>query len=197
MNYVITIGRQYGAGGRLIGEKLAKELGINYYDDKLIELTAKESGFSMEAVASSEYQKTSSFLYSAYMAAKATALNDDIFLAQSKVIGKLGENESCVIVSHCADYILRNKKNLLKLFVYAPIENRVERALKEYGDEENNIESFIKKQDKKRADYYNYFTPNKWGDKEHYHLMLDTSLGIDNCVEIIKLALEKLLKENK
>ncbi|MGN1319423.1 MAG: AAA family ATPase, partial [Lachnospirales bacterium] len=112
MSYIITIGREYGSGGRIIGESLAHQLGINYYDDKLIELTAQESGLSTEAVSRFESQRTSSFLYNAYMSTKATTLSDDIFLAQSRVIEELGRKESCVIVSHCADYVLRNNKNV-------------------------------------------------------------------------------------
>lgn len=191
-NFVITIGREYGAGGRLIGESLANQLGINYYDDKLIELTAQESGFAPEAVAHCESKRTSSFLYNAYMSTKTTTLTDDIYLAQTKVIEKLAQNESCVIVSHCADYILREHKNLFRVFLYAPVENRIERSRSQYKDEVSNFESYIKKQDKKRADYYNYFTPNKWGDRKNYDIMLNTSYGIEGCVKLLKAIIENL-----
>jgi hypothetical protein len=195
-NYVITIGREYGSGGRIIGENLAHQLGIGYYDDKLIELTAKESGFDPEAISKFESKRTSSFLYSTYMSSRATTLSDDIFLAQSKAIEKLSQKESCVIVSHCADYILRNNPNVFKIFIYAPLEERVERSRSQYVDNATNFESFVKKQDKKRADYYNYFTPNKWGDRKNYHLMLNSTIGIESCVNLLKSMTEKLYGGN-
>lgn len=197
MNYVITIGREYGSGGRIIGESLAHQLGINYYDDKIIQLTANESGYDPVAISHFESKRTSSFLYSAYMSTKATTLSDDIFLAQSKAIQKLGDNESCVIVSHCADYILRNHPNIFKVFIYAPLEQRVERSRSQYADQATNFESFVKKQDKKRADYYNYFTPNKWGGRTNYDLMLNSSIGIENCVNILKSMVTKLYEGDK
>ena len=191
-NFIITIGREYGAGGRIIGESLANQLGINYYDDQLIELTAQESGFDKAAVAKHDSKRTSSFLYNTYMSAMATTLSDEIYIAQTKVIENLAKNESCVIVSHCADYILRENKNIFRVFLYAPIENRIERSKSQYNDSANNYESLIKKQDKKRADYYNYFTPNKWGDRKNYDVMLNTSMGIENCVNILKSMIEKM-----
>lgn len=92
--------------------------------------------------------------------------------------------------------MLREHKNLFRVFLYAPVENRIERSRSQYKDEVNNFESFIKKQDKKRADYYNYFTPNKWGDRKNYDIMLNTSLGIEMCVNILKTTIERLYINN-
>lgn len=196
-NYVITIGREYGSGGRIIGENLAKRLGINYYDSQLIELTAQASGFSSSAISHFESKRTSSFLYNAYMSTKATTLSDEIFMAQAKVIENLGNTESCVIVSHCGDYILRNNDRTFKIFIYAPLEERIERSRSQYADSSTNFESFVKKQDKKRADYYNYFTPNIWGERKNYHAMINSTIGIEATVDILETMIKKYLEDKK
>lgn len=184
-NFVITIGREYGSGGRVIGQAVADRLGIKFYDDEIIELIAKESGLSIEAISKLDGTKTSSFLYNAFMSTQSVPLNDEIFFAQSKVIKDIASKESCVIVSRCADYILREYKNLFNIFIYAPMEARMERTKSLYHDIADNYESYVKKMDKKRADYYNYFTPNRWGDRSNYHMMIDSSIGIENTVNML------------
>lgn len=183
--FVITIGREYGSGGRVIGKAVAERLGVKFYDDEIIQLIAKESGLSVEAVAKLDGTKTSSFLYNVFMSTQSVPLNDEIFLAQSKVIKELADRESCVFVSRCADYVLREYENLFNIFVYAPLKARVERTKSLYRDVADNYESYVKKMDKKRADYYNYFTPNKWGDRSNYHMMIDSSIGIENTVNML------------
>lgn len=183
--FVITIGREYGSGGRVIGQAVAERLGIKFYDDEIIELISKESGLSIEAISKLDGTKTSSFLYNAFMSTQSIPLNDEIFLAQSRVIKELAAKESCVIVSRCADYVLRDYKNLFNIFIYAPMEARIERTKSLYHDIANNYESYVKKMDKKRADYYNYFTPNKWGERCNYHMMIDSSVGIENTVNML------------
>lgn len=184
--FVMTIGREYGSGGRVIGRELAKRLDIKFYDDELIELTAKESGYTKESVARFDSTKTSSFLYNAFMATQSVPLSDEIFIAQSRVIKNLAEKESCIIVSHCADYILKDYKNILNTFIYAPVEARAKRTRELYHDIADNYESYVKKMDKKRADYYNHFTPNRWGDRSNYHIMVDSSIGIDTTVDMLR-----------
>lgn len=185
---VITISREYGSGGRAIGEKLAKELGIPFYNKELILMAAKESGLSEEYIKKTEQMKSTSFLYGLYMGAQALPMNDQIFLVQSKIIREIAEEGPCVIVGRCADYILRERNDLLNVFIHAPLAFRAERAKKVYEKEAGNMEDFVKKQDKKRASFYNYFSQNKWGDARHYHLAISSEYGVDFAVEVLKHA---------
>ena len=153
---VITISREYGSGGRAIGEKLAKELGIPFYNKELILMAAKESGLSEEYIKKAEQQKSTSFLYGLYMGAQQLPMNDQIFLIQSKIIREIAEKGPCVIVGRCADYVLRERKDLLSVFIHAPLSFRAQRAQKVYEKTASNIEDFVKKKDKKRAAFYNY-----------------------------------------
>lgn len=194
--FVVTIGREYGSGGRVIGKAVAEKLGIKFYDDEIIELIAKESGLSIDAISRLDGTKTSSFLYNAFMATQSVPLNDEIFLAQSQVIKDLANKESCVIVSRCADYVLKDFANSFNIFVYAPIDERIERTKSLYHDVVNNYESYVRKMDKKRADYYNYFTPKKWGDRSNYHMMIDSSIGIDNTVNMLVAMMQVLYGGN-
>lgn len=187
---VITISREYGSGGRAIGERVAKELGIPFYDKQLILMAAKESGLSEEYIKKTEQMKSTSFLYGLYMGAQQLPMNDQIFLVQSKIIRKLADEGPCVIVGRCADYILREREDLLSVFVHAPVEFRAQRAQKVYEKEAGNMQDFVKKKDKKRASFYNYFSQNKWGDARHYHLAISSVYGVDFAVNILKQAAE-------
>lgn len=162
---VITISREYGSGGRAIGEKLAKELGIPFYNKELILMAAKESGLSEEYIKKAEQQKSTSFLYGLYMGAQQLPMNDQIFLIQSKIIREIAEKGPCVIVGRCADYVLRERKDLLSVFIHAPLSFRAQRAQKVYEKTASNIEDFVKKKDKKRAAFYNYFSQNEMGGR--------------------------------
>ena len=194
---VITISREYGSGGRAIGEKLAKELGVPFYNKELILMAAKESGLSEEYIKKTEQMKSTSFLYGLYMGAQALPMNDQIFLVQSKIIRKIAEEGPCVIVGRCADYILREREDLINVFIHAPLSYRAQRAKSIYEKEAGNMEDFVKKQDKKRASFYNYFSQNKWGDARHYHLAISSEYGIDFAVEVLKhAALSFPQKEN-
>ena len=187
---VITISREYGSGGRAIGEKLAKELGIPFYNKELILMAAKESGLSEEYIKKAEQQKSTSFLYGLYMGAQQLPMNDQIFLIQSKIIREIAEKGPCVIVGRCADYVLRERKDLLSVFIHAPLSFRAQRVQKVYEKTASNIEDFVRKKDKKRAAFYNYFSQNKWGDARHYHLAISSVYGVDFAVEVLKHAAE-------
>ena len=149
MNHiVITIGREYGSGGRLIAQRLSEELGITFYDKQLISEVAKQTGFSENFVRDAEHQRpTNSFLYDLYCAVQAPSVPDQVFIAQARVIKEAAARESCVIVGRCADYILRDEVHCLRTFVYAPLEQRVRRAREEYGVQEADLERFVQKQD--------------------------------------------------
>ena len=187
---VNTISREYGSGGRAIGERLAKELGIPFYNKELILMAAKESGLSEEYIKKTEQIKSTSFLYGLYMGAQQLPMNDQIFLVQSKIIRQIAEEGPCVIVGRCADYVLRERKDLLNVFIHAPLEYRAQRAREVYEKQAGNMEDFVKKKDKKRASFYNYSPQNKWGDARHYHLAISSEYGVDFAVSVIKHAAE-------
>jgi len=183
---IITIGREYGSGGRLVGERLARELGFSFYDKELIGLTAKQSGFSESVVSQTEGKKTGSLLYGLYMAGQELPVSDQIYIAQTKVIRQIAEKGACVIVGRCADHVLEESEGCLRVFVHAAMDQRLRRVREEYGEaSERSLESLIRKEDKRRSSYYNYFTQKKWGDMKNYDLCINTSLGIDNTVDLL------------
>lgn len=184
---VITISREYGSGGREIGERLAKELALPFYDKELIFMAAKESGLSEEFIKKTEQVKSTSFLYSLYMGAQQLPMSDQVFLVQSKIIRQVAEQGPCILVGRCADYVLRERKDLLNIFIHAPLEYRMRRVRDKY-EKTGNLEDLIRKKDKKRAAFYNYFSQNKWGDARHYHLAISSQYGMDFAVELIKNA---------
>lgn len=194
---IITIAREYGSGGRLIGLQVAKELDIPFYDKELIVLAAKESGFAEDFVRKMEQTKTISFLYNIYMNSQALPASDQVFLAQSRVIQDIAQKGPCVIVGRCADYVLRDRKDCMHTFIHAPLDERVRRTREEYGEDSANLESVIAKRDKSRASYYNYFTQNKWGAAHNYHLTIDSSIGIHTTVSVIKTMAESFLREDR
>ena len=186
---VITISREYGSGGRLIAKQLSEELGITFYDKQLISEVAKKTGFSENFIRDTEHQRpTNSFLFDLYTTVATPSVPDQVFIAQAKVIKEAAARESCVIVGRCADYILRDDPGLLSVFVHAPLDQRVRRAREEYGVTEPNVEAFVVRQDKARASYYNYFSTGRWGQRREYDLCLNSRIGIDTCVAVIKAA---------
>ena len=190
-NTIITISRQYGSGGRLIGQKLAERLGIPFYDKELITLAAEESGFAEHLFEKNDRNITNSLLYSLSMYGNTMGLydmplNDKLFIAHSKTIQNVAEKGPCVIVGRCADYVLRNKPNVLNVFIHSDMESKIRRVVEDYGVESDNVVELINKTDKRRANYYNYYTGMKWGRAENYHLALRTDcIGIDGAVETL------------
>lgn len=192
---VITIGREYGSGGRLIAKKLSEEMGITFYDKQLISDVAKKTGFSEHFIRNAEHQRpTNSFLYDLYTSVQTPSVPDQVFIAQAKVIKEAAAREACVIVGRCADYILRDQPNCLKVFINAPLDQRVRRAREEYGVQEANLESFVIRQDKARASYYNYFATGRWGQSREYDLCINSRIGIDAAVAVIRAAAEKIME---
>jgi len=196
-NTIITIGRQFGSGGREIGQKLAKELEIPFYDQEMLDRAAKESGFCKEIFESHDEKPTNSFLYSLVMDTYSLGyssgsftdmpLNHKVFLAQFDAIKKMAEEGPCVFVGRCADYALEGNENLLSVFIHADIDSRTKRIARDFQMTDSKAKEMILKTDKKRANYYNYFTNKKWGDATSYHYCFCSSkLGIDGTVEAIK-----------
>lgn len=197
MNYVITIGREFASGGRTIARKLSKELNIPFYDREIIELAAKKSGLSEEVIEHASNRKTSSFLYNLYFASNELPIPDQVFLVQSDIIRNAAKNGPCIIVGRCADYILRDDPNCLRVFIHAPLSERVRRARDEYGLNEPHLEKYIAAQDKKRASYYYFYSDKKWGMSQNYHLSIDSSIGIDLSVSLLKGLVEEKVKEKR
>ena len=193
---VITISREYGSGGRLIAKQLSEEMGITFYDKQLIAEVAKKTGFSESFIRDTEHQRpTNSFLFDLYTTMATPSVPDQVFIAQAKVIKEAAAKESCVIVGRCADYILRDQPGVLKVFVHAPLDQRIRRAREEYGAEEDNLESYVIRQDKARASYHNYFAAGRWGQSREYDLCVNSRIGIDASVQVIKAAAKALVGE--
>lgn len=194
MAFVITIGRQYGSGGRFIGKKLAEMLGVNFYDNELIAAASVQSGLS-KAVLDNYDEKKDGFFSGVVPSTFGAdmSLSQKVFLAQFETIKSIADRESCVIVGRCADYVLRENKNVVNVFITAPLEARIERAEKYYNLDSKKAKETIIKMDKKRASYYNFYSDKKWGKADSYNLTIDSSIGIDAACEIIKLYVEKSL----
>ena len=196
-NKIYTIGREFGSGGREVGEKLAAKLGIKLYDKELLQQAAKDSGFCEEIFENHDEKPTNSFLYSLVMDIYSVSgysaapfldmpLNHKVFLAQFETIKKIAEKESCVIVGRCADYALSDNPNCINVFIHADLDVRIKNVSRNLNITENKARDIINKTDKQRASYYNYYTSKKWGDSKSYNLSLDAGkLGTDNCVEMI------------
>lgn len=184
-NFIITIGREYGSGGFEIGKKLAESLGIAFYDKNLIDEVAKKSGIQLATLHKGD-EKAASIWFNPVF--KNGTLNDRIFWAQSDVILDIAEKESCVIIGRCADYILRDKENVIKVFIQAPFEDRVDRVANKYLIEiPEEAKKEILKTDKQRRSYYEFYTDNTWGGRKHTDLIVNSSvLGIDGTVELIR-----------
>lgn len=197
---LITISRQFGSGGREIGQKLAKELNIPFYDKELLELAAKESGIDKELFETEGESTSRGFhllaamgytLGSPITSINEMSLNDRMFLVQSEVIESIAMQGSAVIVGRCADYVLKDHPECINVFIHANMRSRVERAKTSYEVDGDDIEKEIEKIDKRRANYYNYYTDKKWGKVENYHISLDSSrFGVDECVAVIKQLVE-------
>ena len=196
-NKIYTIGREFGSGGREVGEKLAAKLGIKLYDKELLQQAAKDSGFCEEIFENHDEKPTNSFLYSLVMDTYSVSgysaapfldmpLNHKVFLAQFETIKKIAEKESCVIVGRCADYALSDNPDCINIFIHADLDVRIKNVSRNLNITENKARDIINKTYKQRASYYNYYTSKKWGDSKSYNLSLDAGkLGTDNCVEMI------------
>ena len=207
---VITIGRQYGSGGREVGRRLAERLEIPYYDKELLAEAAKDSGICQELFEDHDEKPTRSLLFSLVTGVQTRSdptsmymdmpLNHRIFLAQFDSIRRIAGQGPCVIVGRCADYVLRDQPNVVNVFIKADMQHRAARAI-ERGADPLKAEDVVRKMDKQRASYYNYYATSTWGDVNNYDLCVDTGkLGYDGAVELLigYIALrERMMKENK
>lgn len=193
---IITIARQYGSGGREIGEKVAALLSIPCYDRELITMSAQEENISPEIAENADEVAANSLLYTlavgsnpfgaAHLFGYTMPLNDRLFVLQSDLIRRLAKKESCVIVGRCADHVLREHPDRLSVFVYANLEDRRARVASRHDISEGKALDLINKTDRRRASYYNFYTGSKWGRYDNYHLAINSStLGIDETAALI------------
>lgn len=200
---VITIARQFGSGGHEVGERLARELNVPFYDKALIAMAAKQSGLSEEVFENADEKATSSLLYSMVMGSygfggripgiNEMPINDKLFIIQSDIIKKAAAQGPCVIIGRCADYILRDFPHCLNVFIHADKAARVERIVSKNLCEAKKAPDFITKKDKQRANYYNFYSNNRWDDLNNYDLTLDTSkFTVEKAVELVLDAARKL-----
>ncbi len=196
-NVVIAIGREFGSGGRAVAKELSRLMGIKLYDKELIGLTAKCSGYATEVLQDIDETASSSLLYSLSMNAgghialgQTMPLSDKAFIICSDIIRDIADKEPCIILGRCADSILKDCKNLLTVFIHTDMEKRIDRICEFEKCTRNEASSMIKKADRRRSAYHNYYADTKWGDRKSYDLCIDSKIGIEKAAEIIKFAAE-------
>lgn len=191
----ITIGRQYGSGGRDIGIRVGELLGIKVYDKELLTMAAEKRGINPDYLRRVDEKAASSLLYTLAMGGSLygarhlgvdVPINDQLFITQTEIIKEVAEADSAIFIGRCADYILRNHPHRLSFFIYSDFEARVRRIAKRHDISNKEAESLINKTDKKRINYYNFYTGKKWGKFENYHMSLDSSLlGVEGTAQMI------------
>ena len=203
---IVTIARQYGSGGREIGERIAELLDIPLYDKELIKDVAEKSNLSEEVVKSTEETAANSLLYTLAMGSNTLGttmhfgykmpLNDRLFILQSEIIKEYAKAGSCVIIGRCADHVLRDEENVLRIFIYGDLDHRQERVRQRHPEvKSSQVIDIINKTDKRRASYYNFYTGNKWGKYDNYDMALNSStLGIEGTAQVIVASAKKLLE---
>ncbi len=197
---IITIGRQYGSGGRYVAKLLAERLGIPFYDKELLVEASRNSGICQEVMENYDEKQEKKSIFSMFgnIQGRGDAgmyidmpLNHRIFLAQFDAIRRIADEGPCVIVGRCADYVLRDHQNVVNVFVKSPVEERIKRIVELYHVDPIHAEENIRKADKQRAAYYNYYATGTWGNVDNYHLCIDTgALGIEGAVDLICKAVE-------
>lgn len=202
-NYVITIARQYGSGGRTVGEMLSKKLGIAYYDKDIIRMASEDSGINETLFGRVDEYSTAkvplfpkSSIYTGELQppqSKAFTSDENLFAYQAKIIRELAETKSCVIIGRCSNYILRDCPNVLTVFIHASWDFRMEKAAEKLSKSPKEIEKFLQKDDKRKFEFCRRFTGKEWTDATNYDLCLDSSkIGYDKCIEEILNRLEML-----
>lgn len=195
---IITIGREFGSGGKYIGERLAEELNMKLYDEELIERVSKERNIDIHLLNENDEKHKNSFWYTLAMASMSTSdsvnsltelpSDDKYFIEQAKVIEEIADEGNAIIIGRCSNVILKDRKNVVNVFVYSSDEKfKISRKMEFAGLDEKKAIKLMHKKDKERATYYNYYTNQIWGGRESYDLLIDSSkLGIDNTVKLIK-----------
>ena len=202
---IITIARQYGSGGREIGERVAEKLGIPLYDKEIITDAASRGNLNEEVIRKSEETAANSLLYTLAMGSNIAGtamhfgykmpLSDKLFILQSDVIKGYAKEGSCVVIGRCSDYVLRDEENILRLFIYGDLDHREQRVKERHPElKSSSVIDVINKTDKRRASYYNFYTGGKWGKYDNYDMAINSStLGIDGTAELIAAIAAKLM----
>jgi len=188
---VITIGREYGSGGRYIGELVAEKLGIKCYDKEFISHVSKSTGLSKEYIEKNEQKRnTLEALNNLYYGGLNTT--DELFISESQIIKDLAKKESCIIIGRCADFVLKDEKNIVKIFIYSDLENKIKRATKHYGLSRQNAEKEIKRINKLRSNHYKHYTGRIWNNPENYDICINSDkLGIEESANLITEIINK------
>lgn len=211
MKRIITISREYGSGGRVIGRKIAENLGYEFFDKEIIDMAAESSGLSPDFIKKTEQNISSGWLYNLLLGSSFTGasqngvqqlgshvlpLQDQVFNAERNTILSL-KDKNCVIVGRCADYIFRtsdlvDSKDLLNIFIYADLDDKVKTAMKRHGWDEKEATKIVQQIDKRRANHYNTFTEDTWGDRKNYDLLVNSStLGIEQTIDMLTAFIQK------
>ena len=204
---VVTIARQYGSGGREIGERVAEMLGFPLIDKELIKDAASKSELNEDIIKNADESAANSLLYTLAMGSNVLGatmhfgykmpINDKLFILQSDAIKEYAANGSCVIIGRCADYVLRDEPNLFRIFIYGDLDHRKERVAARHPEIKNTqIIDVINKTDKRRSSYYNFYTGRKWGKYDNYDMAVNSStFGIEETARIIAAAVQKLIDD--
>ena len=202
-NYVVTIARQYGSGGREVGQYLSTLTGYRFYDKDLIIMAAQKSGYSTDALTNVDEKAANSLLYTLALGSSVynhgiehvnMPINDKLFVIQSEIIKDIAKkDEGAIIVGRCADYVLAGEKNLVKIYISADFDERVKTVMTRHGLTEAQAKDNIVKTDKRRANYYSYYTGEKWGKADKYDLVVSTStIGVKGAAKLIQSYLRML-----
>ena len=203
-NRIITIARQYGSGGKTVGQMLAKDLGIDCYDREILRMASDDSGLNLQMFGNPDERRRNTFLTRAIKKvykgevippdSDDFASSDNLFNYQAKVVNDLAEKESYVIVGRCVNYVFKDRPNTLRVFIHAPWEFRVEQASQKISGSREDVEKFLLKDDKRKQDYYRKFAGGQWSDATNYDLCLNSGkLGFDKCVDAIEAQLKIML----
>ena len=206
-NVIITIARQYGSGGREIGERVAEILGIPLYDKEIIKDAASKGNLDEEVLKTADESAANSLLYTLAMGSNIIGttmhfgykmpINDKLFILQSEIIKEYADKGSCVIIGRCSDYVLREKEGIFRLFIYGDIEHRKARVAERHPEiKSSQVIDVINKTDKRRSSYYNFYTGNKWGKYDNYDMAINSStLGIEGTAQLIAASVRKLMED--
>lgn len=200
-NTIITIAREYGSGGHLLGERLAKELGIKLYDREFIRMAAQRSGIDEQYIAKNE-QSIPSFWLKCILSknseqpVEASLSADDIlFVAESRIVQELAAQEPCIIIGRCADFVLKDHPKVVKVFCYSDLKSAVNRCVNDYGIPQEQAEAEIRRINRNRIHHYEYYTGQKWGEPHHYHLMLNTgNISLETACKLVKEVYQNIAK---
>lgn len=185
MGKIITLAREYGSGGRIIAQKVAQQLGIHYYNNEIIDEVAKELGIDIVHLRKIGEQKSSGLMYTMASSVNVLPFFDQVYLSQIKVIRHLATQGDCIIVNGVADYILNDHDDMIRVFVHSPLTSRMNRVKNVYQEPCEDLKRYVKNKDKKRKNYYNYYTMQKWKQVENYDLVINSDIGIDESVAAI------------